>query len=134
MLNPGEYREKLESARVPKTVWTSTEKWYNECEYRNILESSRVPAKGGIRASAKKLSGPVRKNGRISVSTGKLLNPGEYWQKVASCEYRKTVRTSTEKWLNQCEFRKIVESGRVPGKAGIRASTENCLDQCGKMV
>ena len=28
--------------------------------------------------------GPVRKNGRISVSAGKLLNPGQYRQKVQS--------------------------------------------------
>ena len=30
---------------------------------------------------------------------------------------------STEKWLNLGEYRKMVESGRVPGKGGIRAST-----------
>ena len=58
MLNPGKYREKVESVRLP--------------------------AKGGIRASAEKLSGPVRKNGRISVSTRKLLNPGKYREKVES--------------------------------------------------
>ena len=31
---------------------------------------------------------------------------------------------STEKGSNQCEDRKMVESGRVPGKARIRASIE----------
>ena len=30
---------------------------------------------------------------------------------------------STEKWKNPSEYRKIVESGRVPGKGGIHAST-----------
>ena len=53
-------------------------------EYWNIVESGRVPVKGGIHASAEKLSGPVRKNGRMSVSTATLLNPGEYRQKVES--------------------------------------------------
>ena len=44
----------------------------------------RLHAKGGISASAEKLSGLVRKNGRISVRTRKFLNPGEYQQKVES--------------------------------------------------
>ena len=47
-----------------------------------VFESGRVPTKGGIRASTEKLSGPLRKNGKISVSTGKLLNPDEYREKV----------------------------------------------------
>ena len=85
-----------------------------------MLKSKRVTAKDGIRASTGKLSVRVRKNGRISVSTEKLLNPGEY---------RKTVLTSSETWFNQYEYRKIVESARVPGRCGIRASTENCSDQ-----
>ena len=70
------------------------------------------------------MSGPVRKNGRISVSTEKLLNSGEYREKVESVRVPKTVWTSTKKWWNQCEYRKIVESWRVPGKGGIRVSTE----------
>ena len=41
------------------------------------MESGRVPAKGGIRASAEKLSGPVRKNGTISVSTQKNVESGQ---------------------------------------------------------
>ena len=92
LLNLGEYREKVESVRVPKTVLTSTEKWWNQCEYRKIVESERVPGKGGIRASTEKLSGPVRKNGRISVSTRKLLNPGEYREKVESVRVRSEER------------------------------------------
>ena len=49
MLNPGEFREMVESVRVTE-----------------------------------KLSGLVRKNGRISVSTRKLLNPDRYREKVES--------------------------------------------------
>ena len=84
MLNPVEYREKVEFLRVPKTVRTSTEKWLNEYDYQKIVVSGPVSAKGGIRASTEKLSGPVRKNGRISASTEKLLNPGQYRQNVES--------------------------------------------------
>ena len=39
-------------------------------------------------------------------------------------EYLKTVPVSTEKRSNLCEFRKMVESGRVPGKRRIRTSIE----------
>ena len=45
-------------------------------------ESRRVPGKRGIRASTEKLSVRVPKNGRISVSTVKLYNSGEYREKV----------------------------------------------------
>ena len=48
------------------------------------MESGRVLGKGGIRASIGTLSGRVPKNGRISVSTEKLSNPGEYREKVES--------------------------------------------------
>ena len=75
LLNPGEYGQKVESVRILKTFRTITKKWLNECEYRKIVESGRVPAKGGIRPNTEKRSGPVRKNGRMSVSTGTLLNP-----------------------------------------------------------
>ena len=66
-----------------------------------MVESMRVLGKGRIRTSIKQLSGRVPKNGRISVSTGKLLNPGEYREKVES------VRVS-----ENCpdEYRKMVES------------------------
>ena len=53
----------------------STRKLLNPGEYRQKVESVRVP---------KKLSGPVRKNGRIIVSARKLLNQGEDEQKVES--------------------------------------------------
>ena len=87
-----------------------------QSEYQKIVEYGPVPGKGGILASAENYPDQYDKIGRMSVSTGKLLNPGKYRQQVESCEYRKTVRTSTGKWLNQCEHQKIVESGRVPGK------------------
>ena len=41
----------------------------------------------------------------------------------------KTVLTSTGKGLNECENQKIVESGRVPGKRRILASTEKLYRQ-----
>ena len=70
-------------------------------EYRNIVESGRVPGKGGFHASAEKLSGRVRKYGRISVSTRKLFNPGEYWEMVESVRVPKNCSD---------EYRKLVES------------------------
>ena len=51
--NPGEYREKVESVRVPKKLYrqlpkygrisVSTSKWNNPGEYREKVESVRVP-------------------------------------------------------------------------------------------
>ena len=92
MLNPCEYR---------KTVRTSSEKWLNQCEYQKIVESGRVPGKVGIRASTLRLSGRVLKNGRISVSTGTLLNPGEYREKVETVRVPKNCPD---------QYGKIVES------------------------
>ena len=54
--NPGEYREKVESLRVSKTVLASIGKGLNLCEYRKMVESGRVSGKGRIRASMEKLS------------------------------------------------------------------------------
>ena len=77
--NPGEFREKVESVQVPENCAD---------EYRKMVESGSVPknyrirtslGKGRIRASTKKMSGRVPKYGRISVSTEKSYNPGEYW-------------------------------------------------------
>ena len=75
------------------------------CEYRNIVESGQVPTKGGIRASTEKLSGLVRKNGRISVSIRTLLNPGEHWQEV---EFVRVPNNCPDK------YGKMVESVCVP--------------------
>ena len=49
-----------------------------------MLNPGEYREKGGVRESTLKLSGRVPKNGRISVSTGKLLNPNEYREKVKS--------------------------------------------------
>ena len=62
LYNPGEYREKVESVRVPKNC---------PDEYLKTLESVWVPENGRIRASTQKLSGRVSKNVRISVNIGK---------------------------------------------------------------
>ena len=64
-----------------------------------MVEPGRVPGKGRIRWSTEKLSGRVLKSSRISVSTAKWQNPGEYREKdesvrvLKSCpdEYRKMV-------------------------------------------
>ena len=101
LLNPGQYRQMVESVRVPKNCPDSSEKWWNQCECRKIVESGPVSAKGGIRASTEKLSGPVRKNGRINGSAEKLLNPCQYRQKVESVRVPKNC---------QDQFGKMVES------------------------
>ena len=71
MVEFGEYSEKVESVRVPKTIRTSIGKGLNQCEYRKMIESGRVPRKGRTRASTEKLYGRVSEKGRISVSTEK---------------------------------------------------------------
>ena len=48
-------------------------------------------------ASTLKLSGPVRKNGRISVRTEKLLNPAEYPEMVESVRLPKNCPDQYEK-------------------------------------
>ena len=64
-------------------------------------ESRRLPGKGRIRSSTEKLSGRVSKNGRISVSTAKWQNLGEYREKDESVRVLKSC---------QDEYRKMVES------------------------
>ena len=66
-----------------------------------MLESGRLPGKGRIRTIIQKLSRRVSKKGRMSVSTEKWLNPGEYREKVESVPLLKN-------FLD--EFRKKVES------------------------
>ena len=46
-----------------------------------MVESGRVPRKGRIRATIEKLSGRVSEKDRISESTRKWYNPGEYREK-----------------------------------------------------
>ena len=66
-----------------------------------MLESERLPGKRRIRSSTDNLSGRVPQNGRMSVSTAKWWNPGEYREKVESVGV-----------LKKCpdEYRKMVES------------------------
>ena len=89
-----------------------------------MVESGRVPGKGTICASIEKVSRRVREKGRMTVCTEKWKNPDVYREKVESLRVSKIVPTSTEKKSNHCEYRKMVESGRVPGKGRIRASIE----------
>ena len=63
-------------------------------------ESGRVPGKGRIRATIEKLSVIVPKKDRISVSTVKWLNLGEYPKKVESLRVpeKGRISESTENW------------------------------------
>ena len=78
------------------------------------MESGRVLIKVRIGASTKKLSRRVPKKGRISVSTRKWYNPGEYSEKVESVPVPKSFSG---------EYLKRVESVLVPENSRIRAST-----------
>ena len=81
------------------------------------------------------MSGRVPKNGRISVSTGKLLNPGEYREKGGIREStlklsgrvpkNGRIGVSIGKLLNPGEYQENVESVRVP---------KNCPDEYRKTV
>ena len=118
----GRIRASIEkvSRRVPK-------KGSNQCKYRKMVESSRVPVKCRIRASIDKVSRRVREKGRMTVCTEKWKNPDVYREKVESLRVSKIVPTSTEKKSNHCEYRKMVESGRVPEKGRIPASIEKTV-------
>ena len=66
-----------------------------------MVESGGVLGKGRIPASIEKVSRRVPEKGRISVSTEKLFNLGEYWEMVESVRVSTTCRG---------EYRKRVES------------------------
>ena len=89
-----------------------------------MVESRRVPGIGRIRASIEKKSGRVPEKGRISVWTEKWENPGEYLEKVEFVLVSKNYLRDARKESNHCEYRKMVESGRVPGKGRICSSIE----------
>ena len=78
-----------------------------------MVESRRVLGKVRIRASIEKHSVRVPKKGRISVSTEIWKNPGEYPKKVESVRLSKNGPGEYQKRVDQCEYRKMVESGRV---------------------
>ena len=71
------------------------------------------------------MSERVPKNARISVSTGKWQNPGEYREKVESVRVPKNCPD---------EYLKMVESARLPGKGRIRACTKNYPEELRKML
>ena len=66
-----------------------------------MVESGGILGKGRIRTSIEKVSRREPEKGRISVSTEKWLNPGEYWEMVESVRVSTTCRG---------EYRKKVES------------------------
>ena len=68
-----------------------------------MVKSGRVPGKGTICASIEKVSRRVPKEGRISVSTEKMVESVRVSKKSFSA--------ITKKGSNQCEYRKMVESG-----------------------
>ena len=78
-----------------------------------MVESGQLLGKSGIRASTKKLSGRVPEKGRISVSTGKWWNPGEYPENVESVRVPKNIPD---------EYLKSLELVSVPKNCGIWAN------------
>ena len=73
-----------------------------------MVEFGLVPEKARIRASIEKGSGrvpwkvvstPESENGRISVSTEKCKNPGEYREKVESEKVSKNFSDKYRKWV-----------------------------------
>ena len=79
-----------------------------------MVDSEQVPGKGRIHASIEKLSGRVSEKGRISVSTRKWQNPGEYREKLESVPLMKNCPD---------EFQKGVVPMRVLENGGIRMIT-----------
>ena len=52
------------------------------------------------------------------------MNPGECREKVESVPLLKNFPDEFRKRVDECEYRKMVESGRVPRKGRIRATIE----------
>ena len=80
-----------------------------------MVESGRIPGRDRFRASTEKLSERVLDKGRMSISTQKWLNPGEYREKVESVRVPKNCPD---------EDLTRVESVSIPKNGSIRASTE----------
>ena len=53
--------------------------------------------------------------------------PVACWETKRQGQYRKTVPALTEKGSNLCDYRKMVESGRVPGKGRIRTGIQKTV-------
>ena len=91
-----------------------------------MVESNRVSGKCRIRMSIEKVCRRVREKGRMSVSTEKWKNPGEYREKVESVRVSKKLSlrvpekgimsVRTEKWENRAEYREKVQFVRVSKK------------------
>ena len=105
---PGEYWKRVESVWVPKNdrIRASTGKRLNPFEYRKTF---RVSTEKIIKLLW------VPKNDKIPASTEIRHNP---------CLFRKTIRVPTGNGSYQCEYRKMVESGRLPVNGRIRAIIE----------
>ena len=88
-----------------------------------MVESGWLPGKGRIRASNEKLSGRVREKGRISVSTEKRKNPGEYREIVESAQVSKNC---TDKFRKKGRISVSTEkvSRLIPKKGQISVTTE----------
>ena len=80
-----------------------------------MAESGRVPGRGRIRASIEKQSRRIPEKSRICVSTEKWMNPGEYGEKLESLGVSKNLPDEYRYIVESVEYRKIAESGRVPG-------------------
>ena len=68
-----------------------------------MVEFGRLLGRGGIRASTEKLSGRVPEKGRISVSSEKWWNPGEYSKNVESVRVPKNIPDEYLKRLKKQE-------------------------------
>ena len=79
-----------------------------------MVESGRVLGKGRIGASTEKHSRRVPEKVRISVSTKKLWNLGEYLEKI---EYVRVSKNCPDEYVKRVELMSVPENGR------IRAST-----------
>ena len=75
-----------------------------------MVESGRVPGKGRIKASIEKLFRGVPKNGRISVSTEKWKNRGEYRAKIESV---RVLKNCPDEYRKPGEYLKKVESEQI---------------------
>ena len=75
-----------------------------------MVESGRVLRKGRIRASTEILSRQVPEKGRMSVSTEKWYNSGNYSEKVESV---RVPRNFPDEYLKRVELVSLPENGRI---------------------
>ena len=70
----------------------------------------------------------------MSVSTGTLLNPGEYGQKVESVRILKTFRTITKKCRINVSTGKLLSPGENQEKVESLRVPKKCPDEYRKIV